>query len=186
VKIITRRDFLVAMGAGLASLVPFAAGCARARALPQQTTPEDTVTPVPTPTETLIKESVLLIDGLVTEAQNFSYEDVTYLPALTEEAILFCPGVYENQPTREWSGVLISTIIDMARINLEANRMVFYSNDGYKTTVSLEKALGFNAILAYKVDGATLEKSDGYPFRLIIPDVNGDMWAKWVVRIEFA
>jgi DMSO/TMAO reductase YedYZ molybdopterin-dependent catalytic subunit len=182
----TRREMLIAMGVGLASFAPFLAGCARALALPPQTERQPSDTPVPAPPETQARETTLRIDGLVTEALDFSYEDITALPPVTEDAVLFCPGVYENQPTREWSGVLITTLIEAAGLKPEASRLVLYASDGYKTTVSLEKATAFKAILAYRVDGATLEKSDGYPFRLIIPDVNGDMWAKWVARIEFA
>jgi DMSO/TMAO reductase YedYZ molybdopterin-dependent catalytic subunit len=142
--------------------------------------------------ETLVADNIndvtlLYIDGLVETALKLNYEDFTKLyPAIIEDAVLYCPGVYENQPSREWFGVPVSALISSAGLKPEASRLIFYANDGYKTVISIEKINETGAILAFQVDGATLSEADGYPFRLVSNDLIGDVWIKSVHRIEIA
>jgi DMSO/TMAO reductase YedYZ molybdopterin-dependent catalytic subunit len=131
-------------------------------------------------------ESLLTVDGLVDLPLKYNFEDVARFPAVTIEAILYCPGVYENQPLREWSGTPVSSIINASGLKPEASRLIFYASDGYKTTISIEKIISSGAILAYEVDGDVLSKGDGYPFRLVAADFLGDVWIRWVNRIEIA
>jgi DMSO/TMAO reductase YedYZ molybdopterin-dependent catalytic subunit len=115
---------------------------------------------------------------------DLSYEDVLSYPAVTELAILFCPGVYEDQPSLDWYGVPVTAILKVADVTPEATRLIFHATDGYTTVLSIDRIISTGAILAYKMDGLTLIPGDGYPFRLVSKDLIGDMWIRWVNRIE--
>jgi sulfane dehydrogenase subunit SoxC len=124
------------------------------------------------------------VDGLVERPLVLSYEEVLAFPGVKETAILYCPGVYENQPVREWYGVSVTTLLTEAGLQPVASRLIFYATDGYKTILSIERIAASGAILAYAVDGAPLSTADGYPFRLVSAEMDGDMWIGWVYRIE--
>jgi sulfane dehydrogenase subunit SoxC len=161
--------------------------CACNRDLTTPTRPTTTSASKPLAADNAQGGSLLIIDGLVEAPLRLSYQDVTTrYPAVMVEAVLYCPGVYENQPVRYWYGIPVSTIISSAGLKPEASRLVFYASDGFTTTLSIAKINETRAILAFKVDGATLSQADGYPFTLVSNDLIGDMWIKWVGRIEVA
>jgi DMSO/TMAO reductase YedYZ molybdopterin-dependent catalytic subunit len=103
---------------------------------------------------------------------------------VNEVATLFCPGVYENEPSREWSGVTVAAILKDANLKPEAFQLIFHASDGYTITLPIYRVTGMGAILAYRVDGLTLNRGDGYPFRLVSKDLAGDAWIRWINRIE--
>ncbi len=126
----------------------------------------------------------LLVSGRVATPLDLSYEDVLRYPAVTETAILYCAGVFENEPDRDWYGVPVTAILESAGVQPEATRLIFHASDGYKTTLSIDRVAETGAILAYQVDGAILSEGDGYPFRLVSPELEGEMWIRWLSRIE--
>jgi sulfane dehydrogenase subunit SoxC len=50
-------------------------------------------------------------------------------------------------------------------------------------SIPLEKAMD-DAILAYAMNGEMLRPENGYPLRLVLPGWEGNMWVKWIRRIE--
>ncbi len=151
-----------------------------------ETQPPDVSTDSPSEDQSSASAGFLLVEGRVNNPLNLSYDDVLAYPAVTTEATLFCPGVYENQSPRNWHGVPVDAILEAAAVQPEASRVVFYAADGYKTTLSIERLKHTGAILAYKVDDAFLSKGDGYPFRLVAGDLIGDVWIRSVNRLEVA
>jgi DMSO/TMAO reductase YedYZ molybdopterin-dependent catalytic subunit len=146
--------------------------------------PSLTVTPELVPTKATIAANHLVVDGLILTPLDLSYEDVLRYPAVTEPAVLYCPGVYEGQPSLDWYGVPVTAILKTADVTPEATRLIFHATDGYTTVLSIDRIVSAGAILAYKMDGLTLIPGDGYPFRLVSNDLIGDMWIRWVNRIE--
>jgi DMSO/TMAO reductase YedYZ molybdopterin-dependent catalytic subunit len=164
----------------LAASVVLLAGCSP-KAVPEasaQTFAASTETAEPA------TNMVLLVDGLVNNPLRLGYREVTGFPSITMTAVLFCPGVFEDQPPRDWYGVPVPALIAAAGPEPVASRLKFYATDGYTTTLSIEKVTSTGAVLAYMVDGATLSQADGYPFRLVANDLIGDVWIGWVYRIE--
>jgi len=47
----------------------------------------------------------------------------------------------------------------------------------------MEKALD-DVMVAFKANGEALRKEHGYPARLVVPGWEGNMWVKWIRRIE--
>lgn len=159
--------------------------CSRDLTIPAGSTTKSASNPLAA--DNPIGDSLLIIDGLVETPLKLSYQDATSrYPAVMVEAVLYCPGVYENQPVRTWYGIPVPTIISSAGLKPEASRLVFYASDGFTTTLSIAKINETRAIMAFEVDGAALSQADGYPFTLVSNDLVGDVWIKWVKRIEVA
>jgi DMSO/TMAO reductase YedYZ molybdopterin-dependent catalytic subunit len=91
------------------------------------------------------------------------------------------PG-YEG--TGEWTGVPLSYLLEQAGYSQNTLSVVFYAADEYSSSISLEKALLEDTILAYKMNGVTLPAEHGYPVRLVAPHKVGYKWVKWIVKIE--
>ena len=54
---------------------------------------------------------------------------------------------------------------------------------GMNRSLPIEKALQ-DAIVAYKMNGEALRPEQGYPVRLVVPGWEGNLWIKWLRRIE--
>ena len=50
-------------------------------------------------------------------------------------------------------------------------------------SLPIEKALD-DCIIAYKMNGEALYPEQGYPMRLVVPGWQGNLWVKWLRRIE--
>jgi sulfane dehydrogenase subunit SoxC len=50
-------------------------------------------------------------------------------------------------------------------------------------SIPLEKALD-DCLVAFKMNGEALRPEQGYPMRLVVPGWEGNMWIKWLRRIE--
>lgn len=84
-----------------------------------------------------------------------------------------------------WRGVRVRDVIDGLGRNGKAKFVTFYSGDGvYTESLTIQQARSDNAILCWELNGAPLIKEQGYPLRLIYPDMYGYKNAKWVRRLE--
>src|SRR5690606_25789038 len=54
---------------------------------------------------------------------------------------------------------------------------------GMNRSLPLEKALD-DCLLAFKMNGEALRPEQGYPLRLVVPGWEGNIWIKWIRRIE--
>ncbi|MGD2250995.1 MAG: molybdopterin-dependent oxidoreductase [Candidatus Methanofastidiosia archaeon] len=124
----------------------------------------------------------LKVTGLVDEELVLTYEDIVSFPAVTQVTYLYCMPGYEG--TGQWTGVPVKYILEKAGYSPDTVSVVFYAGDDYTSSLSLEKALQEDTILAYKMNGVTLPRDHGYPLRLVVPDKVGYKWVKWVVKIE--
>jgi DMSO/TMAO reductase YedYZ molybdopterin-dependent catalytic subunit len=124
----------------------------------------------------------LTIDGMVESSLSLSYSDVMEYPAVSQVVILVCPDAFVDNA--EWTGVPVSTLLNEAGVKPEANKVAFYSIDGYQRTLPIKDVLQDGVFLAYKVNGQILPLEHGYPLRLVVKDMNGDNWIKWVDHIE--
>ena len=50
-------------------------------------------------------------------------------------------------------------------------------------SIPIEKAMD-DCIIAFKMNGESLRPEQGYPVRLVVPGWEGNMWVKWIRRIE--
>jgi len=84
-----------------------------------------------------------------------------------------------------WRGVRVRDLVDSVRQNGNAKFLTFYSGDGvYTDSLSLAQARSDHAMVAWELNGAPLIREQGYPLRLIYPDMYGYKNLKWLRRIE--
>ena len=125
----------------------------------------------------------LTITGLVQNETVMTYDEIVnrhthYLKVAT----LHCVEGWEV--TVLWEGVLVKDLLQDAHYNQNAQVLIFYSQDGFTTSLPISYIVDNNITIAYKVNGLTLPKSEGYPFRLVAEGKLGYKWAKWITKME--
>ncbi len=134
-------------------------------------------------TQYIDKESYRLrVEGLVENPRNFTYEEITGLPETSKVVDLNCVEGWSF--TAKWTGVKMADLIAETGAGENATTVVFYSADGYSTSLDMDYLLENEIILAYKLNDVTLPPERGFPLQLVAESKYGYKWAKWIVRIE--
>src|SRR6056297_1022848 len=143
----------------------------------------------------------LMINGLVDKPLIFTYEDLERFPR--ENHVYFCEcaantgmewagaqlngaqfthGMIHNM---EYSGVPLGTLLKEAGVQTEGKWVYVEGADASSNgrSIPLEKAME-DVLVAFKANGEALRKEHGYPVRLVVPGWEGNMWVKWLRRIE--
>lgn len=125
----------------------------------------------------------LIIDGLVETELSLTYDTLLEYPTVTGVVLLICPFIFADNA--EWTGIPVTTLLAEVGIKPQATHLVFYSFDGhYKKTLLLEDIQHDGVFLAHTVNGQVLPVEHGFPLRLVVQGDYGNMWVKWVDRIE--
>ncbi len=143
----------------------------------------------------------LMINGLVDTPLVFTYEDLERFPRVNRTYFLECAantgmewagaqlngaqfthGMIHNM---EYTGVTLRTLLEEAGVKPEGKWVYVEGADASSNgrSIPLEKALD-DCIIAFKANGEALRKEHGYPVRLVVPGWEGNMWVKWLRRIE--
>jgi sulfane dehydrogenase subunit SoxC len=142
----------------------------------------------------------LMLHGLVERPLIFTMDQLMRFPSVSRICFLECSGnsltEYNNpQPSVqtshgllsccEWTGVLLSTILQEAGLRSGAACIVAEGADAAAMTrsVPIAKALD-DALLVYAQNGERLRPEQGYPLRLLLPGFEGNMSIKWLRRLE--
>ena len=144
----------------------------------------------------------LMINGLVDRPLVFSYTDLERLPR--ENHVYFCEcaantgmewagaqlngaqfthGMIHNM---EYTGVPLRTLLKEAGADMSADKWVYVEGADASSngrSIPMEKALD-DVLVAFKANGEALRMEHGYPVRLVVPGWEGNMWVKWLRRIE--
>ncbi len=147
----------------------------------------------------------LMINGLVDTPLVFSYEDLERFPR--ENRVYFCEcaantgmewagaqlngaqfthGMIHNM---EYSGISLRTLLEEAGLDAAgdlAYKWVYVEGADASSngrSIPMAKALD-DVLVAFKANGEALRKEHGYPVRLVVPGWEGNMWIKWLRRIE--
>jgi len=135
-----------------------------------------------TPPEIDFSSYRLSVTGLVENTISFTYEELRCLPKVTDNPLLACRGYFDD--VANWSGVLISDILEMANPLQEAEKVTLVSADGYEVEISLGVAIDGKSFLAYEWEGQPLPILHGFPLRAVVPSREGLYWAKWLVELR--
>jgi len=147
----------------------------------------------------------LMINGLVDKPLIFTYEDLERFPR--ENHVYFCEcaantgmewagaqlngaqfthGMIHNM---EYSGVSLRTLLTEAGLESTgdlSDKWVYVEGADASSngrSIPMEKALD-DVLVAFKANGEALRKEHGYPVRLVVPGWEGNMWVKWLRRVE--
>ena len=143
----------------------------------------------------------LMINGLVDTPLVFTYEDLERFPR--ENHVYFCEcaantgmewagaqlngaqfthGMIHNM---EYTGVPLRLLLQEAGYDTYGKWVFVEGADASSNgrSIPMEKALD-DVLVAFKANGEALRKEHGYPVRLVVPGWEGNMWVKWIRRIE--
>ena len=147
----------------------------------------------------------LMINGLVDKPLVFTYEDLERFPR--ENHVYFCEcaantgmewagaqlngaqythGMIHNM---EYTGVPLRALLNEAGLEAAgdlSDKWVFVEGADASSngrSIPMEKALD-DVIVAFKANGEALRPEHGYPVRLVVPGWEGNMWIKWLRRVE--
>lgn len=126
----------------------------------------------------------LIVDGLVNNKLEFTYDELKELPSIQVSSDFHCVTGWSVSNVI-WEGVPLKYFADTAEVYESVKWVYFMSLDGYTTVVSLEDFLSPDSILALKMNGSILPPEHGYPARIVIPHLYGWKGAKWVYKISF-
>jgi len=130
----------------------------------------------------------LSVTGLVQNELSLSYSDILALPPVEESRRMVC--VCNWSIRRTWTGILLSTIIEMAGVQNPENLYLKQTSIGtpekgiYESTIALGDALSRRALLIHSVDGQSLPIVQGYPLRLIDFGLYGYKNVKGLSKLE--
>ncbi|CCD91504.1 putative sulfite oxidase (soxC) [Bradyrhizobium sp. ORS 375] len=85
----------------------------------------------------------------------------------------------------QYTGVTLRTLLEETGVKPSGKWLLVEGADSASMDRSLpiEKALD-DCIIAYKMNGEALYPEQGYPMRLVVPGWQGNLWVKWLRRIE--
>ena len=94
----------------------------------------------------------------------------------------------------EWTGAALSDVLDRAEVDNSRARYVAFTCadevdvDGeiaaYGVSITLERAMVGDVLIAWALNGEPLTPEHGAPMRIIVPDQAGVRSAKWIKKIE--
>ncbi len=116
-----------------------------------------------------------------------TYPDLLTQPTITEIVTLECVGngvAGEAIGTAEWQGVELKSLLDKARVTAQAQEVVFHAADGYSDSLTIERAMMDDIMVAYRMNGVPLPLGHGFPARMIVPGHYGMKHVQWLTGIE--
>jgi sulfane dehydrogenase subunit SoxC len=143
----------------------------------------------------------LMINGLVDKPLLFTMDDVKRFPRVNRIHFLECAansgmewrgaqlngcqfthGMVHNVM---YTGVPLKFLLDEAGLKPSAKWLLLEGADsaGMTRSLPLEKALK-DTLVAFKMNGEALREEQGYPLRVVVPGWEGNLWVKWLRRIE--
>lgn len=143
----------------------------------------------------------LMINGLVDTPLVFTMQDLMRFPRENHVYFLECAansgmewrgaqlngcqfthGMIHNV---QYTGVSLRSILREAGVKPSGKWLLVEGADASAMSRSLpiEKALD-DCLVAFKMNGEALRPEQGYPLRLVVPGWEGNMWIKWLRRIE--
>jgi sulfane dehydrogenase subunit SoxC len=143
----------------------------------------------------------LMINGLVDQPLVFTMDDLKRFPRENRVYFLECAA----NSGMEWrgaqlngcqfthgmvhcvmyTGVRLKHILEEAGLKGTAKWVMPEGADASAMTrsIPLEKAMD-DCLVAFAMNGEALRPEQGYPLRLVVPGWEGNMWIKWLRRIE--
>lgn len=146
-------------------------------------------------------EHRLMINGLVDRQLVFTMADLKRFPRVNHAYFLECAA----NSGMEWrgsqlngvqfthgmvhcvvyTGVRLKDLLDEAGIKTTGTWLLAEGADASAMTrsIPMEKAMD-DCIVAFAMNGEALRPEQGYPLRLVVPGWEGNMWIKWLRRLE--
>jgi sulfane dehydrogenase subunit SoxC len=144
----------------------------------------------------------LMINGLVDKPLVFTMEDLKRFPGRLNRLYFlecaanggmewrgaqlngcqFTHGMVHNV---WYTGIRLKTLLDEAGVRTNGKWVMPEGADAAHMTrsIPLEKAMR-DCMVVWAMNGEALRPEQGYPLRLVVPGWEGNMWVKWLRRVE--
>jgi sulfane dehydrogenase subunit SoxC len=144
----------------------------------------------------------LMINGLVDKPLVFTLEDLKRFPGRINKAYFlecaantgmewkgaqlngcqFTHGMIHNV---WYTGIPLKVLLDEAGVKTNGKWLLAEGADaaGMTRSIPIEKAMK-DCMVAWGMNGEMLRPEQGYPVRLVVPGWEGNMWVKWLRRLE--
>jgi sulfane dehydrogenase subunit SoxC len=143
----------------------------------------------------------LMISGLVDKPLVFTLDDIKRFPRINRVHFLECAansgmewrgaqlngcqfthGMVHNVM---YTGVPLKQLLNEAGVKTSGKWVIAEGADssGMNRSIPLQKALD-DCIVAFRMNGEMLRPEQGYPVRLVVPGWEGNMWVKWLRRLD--
>jgi len=123
----------------------------------------------------------LAIDGLVERPGELSLADLRQMPAHSQITLQACEEGWSF--IAEWTGALLSEVLEHVGIGPEARYVFFFTFDGWFESIDMADALHPQTLLAYGMNGEGLPRHHGAPARLKVPRQLGYKNLKYLTRM---
>lgn len=153
-----------------------------------------------------LSEWSLKIDGKVDRPLTLTLYDLKKLPRVEMVAVLECAGngrrfyephvagtqwAFGSVGNGRWTGVRLRDVLAKAGVQSSARQILCDGVDvplgkmpDFQRTITVEKALHPDTLLAYEMNGQPLPVEHGFPLRVIAPGWASDSWVKWLQHME--
>ena len=144
----------------------------------------------------------LVVTGLVRKPLSLSFSDLTSMKSDEVTAFHECYGPPTAKPIKNywrigkvtWTGVRLSTLLNMAGVlpdaryvwsdGLDHGEFAGHRSRKFQKDLTMEKALGDECLVAWKMNGKLLKKERGAPVRLVVPGWFGTNSTKWICMLD--
>lgn len=129
----------------------------------------------------------LALHGAVERPRTLRYADVLEHRLVEQMVTLQC---IDNEPGGSlisnalWAGFPLARLLEAAKPLDTALDVVFRGVDGYHDSITIERAMRGDVLLAHSMNGVSLPRDHGYPLRAIVPGIFGIKNVKWLTEIE--
>lgn len=127
----------------------------------------------------------LEVTGGVKQPLKLTYAELLALPAVEENVLLICPGVFTIHAA--WKGVPVREVLRRAGLQEGATHVTLHGPPGPYEKVEEFKMAEVDSgklLLAYAVNGQALPRKHGFPLRAVAVDRFGSDWVKFVYKLE--
>ncbi len=143
---------------------------------------KNTVDPVIDPRSWRLR---ITIDG--SPHKSYTYAELLALPRTQRYTTMRCVSntLHSNlMGTAEWSGLFLRQLVDPDRVGGGIVEVAFLGADGHDDSLPVQAAFSEELLLAVGMNGKTLNRVHGFPFRLLTPRYYGFKSVKWLAEIR--
>jgi len=120
--------------------------------------------------------------------REWSYSELLALPRTERYVSLRCISntLKSNlMGCAHWSGVSLQSLVDTGRLPSNIRELAIIGVDGHDDSLSIDYALSDGPFFALGMNGMSLNRTHGFPIRLLAPRYYGLKSVKWISELRF-
>jgi len=129
----------------------------------------------------------LSITGMVDQPLTLGYADFLGKEFVEKMVTLQC---IDNLPGGNsignalWGGLPLRKLLGEVKPFSDVKDVIFRGADGYHDSITFERAMDGEVLLAHSMNGVQLPREHGFPLRAVVPGIYGIKNVKWLTNIE--